>query len=97
MSSPSPLYTTAEAHFIHACKTGDMVEVALFYGLNTISPAALDAALHMAVKYDHPEVAHWVYKTIHDYMNFLAVPVPEPLSPTSPARNNPLNFPLPGE
>jgi hypothetical protein len=79
-------YTTAEAKFVHACKQGDLIEATLYYGLNEISHKALDAALHMAVKYDHPELAHWVYSTIHA-MDFLAMPVPD--APTSP-----LNFPI---
>ena len=72
----SQTYTPAECAFIRACKSGDMIDVALTYGLNSISAAALDAALHLAVKYDHPEVAHWVYTTIHGGMEFLAVPGP---------------------
>jgi hypothetical protein len=65
-----PTYTPDEAKFVHACKTGDMVAVAMTYGLNHISSHALDGGLHMAVKYDHPQVASWIYDTIQDGMNF---------------------------
>jgi hypothetical protein len=63
-------YSTADSKFISACKSGDLIEVTLFYGLNEISTPALDAGLHMATKYDHPDVAYWVYTLIQDGIRY---------------------------